>query len=126
MINTYNYEEIKNYTPKKRMFLWKYEDFEGNSNKKVVIYKMQDQSSSNVDDNGIDAEKKVYNSKTISITGVGTLIWEMCDGSNSVDSIISAISEQYSCDFEKVMLDSLQFLEQLEQQELIDLNWEWF
>jgi hypothetical protein len=50
---------------------------------------------------------------------IGTLIWELIDGKNSISGIVEAISSIYEVKFEEAEKDTLDFINSLEEAGLI-------
>jgi cytidylate kinase len=50
---------------------------------------------------------------TYEIDETGLSIWELCDGSHTVDEIAQAISQEYDISFDQARADCQEFLEDL-------------
>lgn len=107
--------EFANYTPKKKMILWKYGDTDFNAEKTIVIYNSNNQTTGE--------NNYVLEGNIVKIAGVGASIWELCTGSNTVEQIVQKIVEEYDADREEVAKDIETFLTDLDQRELIILDW---
>lgn len=103
-----------NFTPKKKMILWKYGDPESEE-KTIVIYNNNNQTK--------DSTNFVIEGNIVTISGVGATIWEMCTGSNSVEQMIQMIVQDYEADPEQVSRDVEAFLTDLDTRGLIILDW---
>lgn len=107
--------EFANYTPKKKMILWKYGQAETPEDKSIIIYNSNNQMT--------EQNNYVVEGNIITISGVGASVWELCTGSNTVEQIVQGIIEEYDADSEQVAKDVEAFLTDLDQRELIILDW---
>ena len=55
------------------------------------------------------------NGNMLCINTTGMSIWDLCDGGNSIDAIVSKIEEEYDIAAEQASEDSIKFLEVLEK-----------
>jgi hypothetical protein len=53
------------------------------------------------------------------VNEVGARIWELCDGKNTKDDIINILLDEYEIDKESVTYDTLHFLTQLKENDLL-------
>jgi len=51
---------------------------------------------------------------------VGNRIWELCDGTNSVEQLVCMLSKEYNAPAENIETDILELLEDLRNKNLID------
>lgn len=107
--------EFANYTPKKKMILWKYGDTDPEAEKTIVIYNSNHQTTGE--------NNYVLEGNILKLSGTGASIWELCTGSYTVEQIIRNIAEEYDADHEEVAKDVEAFLTDLDRRELIILDW---
>ncbi|MBN1999190.1 pyrroloquinoline quinone biosynthesis peptide chaperone PqqD [candidate division KSB1 bacterium] len=55
------------------------------------------------------------------LNDIGTRIWELCDGSKTVNDIIQALSGEFDADTDQIGNDTIEFLTELEKKEMIVL-----
>jgi len=54
-----------------------------------------------------------------SLSEVGARIWELCDGSTSVDEIAQRVAEEYDAPLETIRSDTLELVDELESEGLL-------
>lgn len=116
-------EEILELTPKRKSILWVYGE-DGN----VMIWGFNSSAESDLrglfeETHDSDPNLTKENGVSVKLNGSASLIWEMCDGVNSVKNIIEALSQKYDTPKETVVQDVLSFLEECNKLNIIDLNW---
>lgn len=55
-----------------------------------------------------------------SVDDVGSRVWELCDGERTLDQVVSVICEEFDAPEETVRTDVLQFVDELEQEGLLE------
>ena len=56
------------------------------------------------------------------LNDVGTLVWELCDGTRTVADIIEAVCREYDVTEETARTDTLEFLRELDEKGLVSLT----
>ncbi len=51
---------------------------------------------------------------------VGALIWELCDGTHSIPQIVESITNDFDVDYQIAESDCLDFISELDKNELLD------
>ena len=75
-----------------------------------VVYKVSDEEIFIVIPNrGVSAEADVL----FTLTGVGRLIWQLLDGTNSVQQVIEQVLRNYDAPEDEIRMDVFEFLEEL-------------
>lgn len=59
------------------------------------------------------------NSKYYSFDEVGNRIWNLCDGENTISTIITKLSQEYDVPLEELERDTNEFLENLTKEKII-------
>ena len=70
----------------------------------------------------MDDEVLVYDpvvDRTHRLNSSATLIWELCDGTRSLEDIARALTEQFEVEFETALQDARAVLEQLKEEQLL-------
>ncbi len=70
----------------------------------------------------LDDEVLVYDpvvDRTHRLNVSATRIWELCDGTRSLDDIARALTEQFEVEFETALQDARTVLEQLKEEQLL-------
>ena len=70
----------------------------------------------------MDEEVLVYDpviDRTHRLNVSATLIWELCDGTRSLEDIARALTEQFEVEFETALQDARTVLEQLKEEQLL-------
>ncbi len=70
----------------------------------------------------MDEEVLVYDpvvDRTHRLNSSATLIWELCDGTRSLEDIARALTEQFEVEFEIALQDARTVLEQLREEQLL-------
>lgn len=70
----------------------------------------------------LDGEKALLNTNTgkyIVLNEVGSELWDMLDDTNSVELLIKRLCEEYEVDIDLCKLDTLNYLNKLEDAELV-------
>ena len=71
---------------------------------------------------GMDDEVLVYDpvvDRTHRLNVSATLIWELCDGTRSLEDIARALTEQFEVEFDTALQDARTVLEQLKEEQLL-------
>lgn len=61
------------------------------------------------------------NNEAYQLDEIGEIIWESIDGKTSVEEIAEKITEKYNVEYEKVLKDTKQFIDELLNAELIEV-----
>jgi hypothetical protein len=64
----------------------------------------------------------IRNGQYYSLNELGNRIWQLCDGTRSVESIIEIISEEYDAPLERIRDDVLMLLSDLADESLVELS----
>ncbi len=70
----------------------------------------------------MDEEVLVYDpvvDRTHRLNSSATLIWELCDGTRSLEDIARVLTEQFEVEFETALRDARAVLEQLKEEQLL-------
>ncbi len=57
--------------------------------------------------------------RTVLLDEIGSLVWGLCDGKNTVDTVISALRKEYKLDQKEAEVSTLTYLKQLAEKGLI-------
>ena len=71
---------------------------------------------------GMDDEVLVYDpvvDRTHRLNVSATLIWELCDGTRSLEDIARVLTEQFEVEFDTALQDARTVLEQLKEEQLL-------
>ncbi len=71
---------------------------------------------------GMDDEVLVYDpvvDRTHRLNVSATLIWELCDGTRSLEDIARVLTEQFEVEFETALQDAWTVLKQLKEEQLL-------
>ena len=63
----------------------------------------------------------VPNRRTVVLDRIGSFLWELCDGQNTVDHVISTIRNEYKLERKEAEVSTLTYLKQLTEKGLIGL-----
>lgn len=61
------------------------------------------------------------NNEAYQLDEISEIIWESIDGKTSVEEIAEKIAEKYNVEYEKVLKDTKQFIDELLNAELIEV-----
>ncbi len=70
----------------------------------------------------MDEEVLVYDpvvDRTHRLNSSATLIWELCDGTRSLEDIARVLTEQFEVEFETALQDARAVLDQLKEEQLL-------
>lgn len=116
-------EDWLSLTPKDILHIWKYEE-ESGKGRRIVLYPI-DLARLNDAEAALqrgEQNVKISGSK-ITLNSTGALIWEMCDGSHTIEEIIESLVERFNVDREQVARDVRRFFEQLEPYHVLEIDW---
>lgn len=123
-------------TPKKKSILWKY--LNDNS---ILVYAMSRHRSLILSSNfALDEENLKQNVKKAQILAesrdscscenscvlrgdIAIIIWEMCNGTNTIKDIIQQIINEYKVDYDVAASDCIDFLKDCDVKNIMDLHW---
>jgi hypothetical protein len=57
--------------------------------------------------------------RTVILDDIGSMVWGLCDGKNTVDVVISALRKEYKLDQKEAEVSTLTYLKQLAEKGLI-------
>lgn len=116
-------DDWMSFTPKDILHVWKYEEEPGEL-RRVVLYPIDFNQLNEAEAALQSGEKdvRIVGSK-ITLNGTGAMIWEMCDGSHSLEGIVNTISGRFNVDSERVAQDVRRFFEQLEPYSVLEVDW---
>ena len=60
--------------------------------------------------------------KLFELSETATCIWELCDGKNTVDDIISVLAKEFNKDEADIRVDILEFMEDMYKKRFLDKN----
>ena len=63
----------------------------------------------------------VPNRRTVVLDQIGSFLWQLCDGKNTVEQVITAIRTEYKLERKEAEVSSLTYLKQLTEKGLIGL-----
>ena len=72
----------------------------------------------------MDGELLVYNpatASTVHLNGPSSVVWQLCDGQNSVQTIIDALIETYPAQADQIPSDVTGVIQELLENKIIDL-----
>lgn len=136
MVNRMN-KELLELTPKRKSILWRYKNDNDDS---ILVYGIsRGRAIALSGEYAINKEEVLQNKERINalgknadindsgisvlLEGVSARIWEMCDGSNTLETIVNFIVEKFTVDFETAMNDCIEFLQECDEKNVIDMKW---
>ena len=110
-------------TPKDILHVWKYEEALGTL-RRIVLYPIDFNQLADAEAASQRGEKEVriVGSK-ITLNGTAALIWEMCDGTHTVEEIAQTLAQRFHVDAARILPDIRQLFERLEPYNVLELDW---
>lgn len=130
-------KSVLDLTPKRKSILWRYRSDVDDA---IIVYGISKERSITLSGefavNKEDILKNREEVKKIGKENVGTdsgisvllenvsaRIWELCDGSNTLKEIVENIADSYQAAFDRVLKDCVEFLEECDKKNIIDMKW---
>ncbi len=110
-------------TPKDILHVWKYEE-QPDASRHIVLFPIDFNQLADAEAASQRGEKEVriVGSK-ITLNGTAALIWEMCDGTHTVEEIAQTLAQRFHVDAARILPDIQRLFKRLEPYNVLELDW---
>lgn len=116
-------DDWKTLTPKDILHVWKYEE-NPDKPRQIVLYPIDFDQLAEAEAASQRGEKDVrIKGSRITLNSSASVIWEMCDGTHTIEQIIETLTQRFSLDCESAAKDVRRFFEKLEPYNVLEINW---